>query len=104
VAGPWTGGQNEAHWPLHLNVVGVSGTNQHKVNSLALVSTVAPPIFAVFSAVPDAAAGAAAAGECPPPDPPDPPELLELPQAAITSTAAASPADASHLSFTVALL
>src|ERR1700755_2423987 len=48
VAGPFTGGQNVAHEPLHFDVVAVSGTNQYKVKPLALVTTVAPPILAVF--------------------------------------------------------
>ena len=53
VAGPVTGGQNPAHEPLQLDLVAVSGTNQYSVKPLALVSTVTPPMFAVFRAVPD---------------------------------------------------
>jgi hypothetical protein len=46
---------------VHFDVVAVSGPNQYTVKPLALVSTVAPPTFAVFSA-PLAAAEPDAAG------------------------------------------
>src|SRR5512142_2150735 len=94
VTGPFTGGQNVAHEPLHFDVVAVSGTNQYKVRPLALVTTVAPPIVAVFSALLPAAGAleAGAALEAVPPEPD------ELPQAAITK-AAASPAGTSHTLF-----
>src|SRR5215831_6045267 len=98
VAGPFTGGQNVAHEPLHFDVVAVSGTNQYKAKPLALVTTVAPPILAVFSALLPAAAGALDAGAALEALPPEPVELDELPQAAITK-AAASPAGASHTLF-----
>lgn len=93
VAGPFTGGQNVAHEPVHFDVVAVSGTNQYKVKPLALVTTVAPPILAVFSALlPAAGALEAGAGlEA------APPELVEL-QAAIIK-AAARPAGTSHALF-----
>src|SRR5260221_14734483 len=52
VAGPLTGGQKVAQVPLHFDVVEVSGANQYSVNPLALVRTVAPPIFIVLSALP----------------------------------------------------
>src|SRR5712691_3437524 len=55
VAGPLTGGQFCAHAPLHFDIVGVSGANEYSVKPLALVSTVAPPIFVVFR-LPTAAA------------------------------------------------
>src|SRR5215472_3200649 len=90
VAGPVTGGQNVAHEPLHFEAVAVSGTNQYKAKPLALVTTVAPPILAVFSALPPAA-GALEAGAALETVPPEGVELDELPQAAITN-AAASPA------------
>jgi hypothetical protein len=48
VVGPFTRGQFCAHVPLHLDIVDVSGANEYNVKPLALVSTVAPPIFAVF--------------------------------------------------------
>ena len=70
VAGPFTGGQFCAHVPLQLDLVGVSGANEYSVNPLALVSTVAPPIVAVFRLPAVAAAGllvlvrAAAGGGC----------------------------------------
>jgi len=57
VAGPFTGGQNCAHVPLQLDLVGVSGANEYSVNPLALVSTVAPPIVVVFRLPVVAAAG-----------------------------------------------
>jgi hypothetical protein len=91
VAGPFTGGQNAAHEPVHFDVVAVSGTNQYKVKPLALVTTAAPPILAVFSALLPAAGALEAA-------PPAPAGPGELPQAAIT-TAAASPAGTSHTLF-----
>ena len=47
------------------NLVAVSGTNEYSVKPLALVSTVTPPIVAVFRAVPDALALAEAAEEAP---------------------------------------
>jgi hypothetical protein len=81
-----------AHEPPHFDVVAVSGTNQYKVKPLALVTTVAPPILAVFSALLPAAAGALEAA---------PPELVELDgllQAAITK-ATASPAGTSNTLF-----
>jgi hypothetical protein len=56
VADPVTGGQFCAHAPLHLDVVDVSGANEYSVNPLAVVSTVTPPIVAVFR-LPAAAAG-----------------------------------------------
>ena len=43
--------------PLQLDVVGVSGANEYSVKPLALVSTVAPPIVAVFRLPAVAAAG-----------------------------------------------
>src|SRR5215831_7528892 len=82
------------HEPLQFDLVEVSGTNQYRVRPLALVSTVALPIFVVFRVDPEDAAWAA--GELPePPEPPLPGD--ELPHAAITSTAAAAPAGTSHL-------
>jgi hypothetical protein len=58
VAGPGTGGQNEAHDPLQFDLVEVSGTNQYKVRPLAFVSTATPPMVlvvraALVEAVPD---------------------------------------------------
>src|SRR5690349_18245622 len=94
VAGPVTGGQNVAHEPLHFDVVAVSGTNQYKVRPLALVTTVAPPILVVFSALLPAA-GALEAGVALEAAPPELAGLDELLQAAITK-AAASPAGTSH--------
>ena len=52
-----TGGQFCAHVPLQLDLAGVSGANEYSVNPLALVSTVAPPIVAVFRLPAVAAAG-----------------------------------------------
>jgi hypothetical protein len=55
-AGPLTGGQYVAHEPLQFDLDAVSGPNQYTVKPFASVSTFAPPIVAVFSAVLDAAA------------------------------------------------
>ena len=41
---------------MHLEVVGVSGANQYRVRPSALVSTVTPPIVAVFNVTPARAA------------------------------------------------
>jgi hypothetical protein len=57
VVGPFTGGQFCAHVPLHFDMVDVSGANEYRVNPLLLVSTVAPPIFAVCTVPAAAAAG-----------------------------------------------
>jgi hypothetical protein len=78
-------------------VVAVSGTNQYKVRPLALVTTVAPPILAVFSALLPAA-GALEAGVALEAAPPELAGLDEPLQAAITK-AAASPAGTSHTFF-----
>src|SRR5215831_1699780 len=91
VAGPFTGGQNVAHDPLHFDVVAVSGTNQYKAKPWVLVTTVAPPILAVFSALLPAA-GALETGAALETAPPELAGLDEPPQAAITK-AAVSPAD-----------
>jgi hypothetical protein len=48
VAGPFTGGQIEAHDPLQFDLVEVSGTNQYKVWPAASVTTATPPIFVVL--------------------------------------------------------
>jgi hypothetical protein len=87
-----TGGQNVAHEPLQFDVVEVSGANQYRVKPWALVSTAAPLIVVVFSALLlDAGAPEApAAGGV---------LLVELPHAAIIKAAAASPAGASHVLF-----
>ena len=68
----------------------MSGTNQYSVRPWALVSTVTPPIVAVFSML-LAAAGALEAGAAAL-EVPELVELVELPQAVIIS--AASPAGA----------
>jgi hypothetical protein len=80
---------------VHFDVVEVSGANQYRVKPWALVSTAAPPIVVVFSALlldagaPEApAAGGVLLVE-----------LVELPHAAIIKAAAASPAGASHVLF-----
>src|SRR2546423_13386792 len=83
VAGPFTGGQFCAHVPLQLDVVEVSGANEYSVKPLALVSTVEPPIWAVFR--PPAAAAACAL--LPPPDEAGVPDELH---AATTAAAAAA--------------
>jgi len=94
VTGPFTGGQNLAHWPLHLEVVVVSGTNQYSVKPLESVSTVVLPIFAVFKTFADDAADEWE----PPPEVPVPPlEVLELPHPVAISAAAARLTGTSHL-------
>src|SRR5215471_7808741 len=98
LAGPFTGGQNVAHEPLHFDMVAVSGTNQYRAKPWALVTTVAPPILAVFSTLPPAAAGALEAGAALEAVPPELPGLDEPPQAAITK-ATASPAGTSPILF-----
>src|SRR5580704_10032705 len=57
VVGPVTGGQFCAQVPLQWDVVGVSGAKEYSVNPAALVSTVTPPIVAVFRLPAVAAAG-----------------------------------------------
>jgi hypothetical protein len=79
---------------VHFDVVLVSGANEYKVNPRELVTTVTPPICAVFSAALDPAEPAA--GVEPPDDVPLPPDD-ELPQAAAPSATAAIPAAASIL-------
>jgi hypothetical protein len=100
VAGPFTGGQYVAHAPLQFDLVAVSGTNQYSVKPLALVSTVTPPIVAVFRAVPEELALAEAAAEAPAAD--ELPGLWgvvdELPHAAAISATATSPKGA-HITF-----
>jgi hypothetical protein len=61
----------------------VSGANEYSVNPLALVSTVAPPIVAVFRVLEAAATGLL-----------EPEEPLDEPHAARTATAAAAAASA----------
>src|SRR6185437_5552206 len=48
VTGPFTGGQTAAQAPLQSDVVVVSGANEYTAKPLASVSTVTPPIVAVF--------------------------------------------------------
>lgn len=103
VAGPLTGGQIAAQEPLQFDFVLVSGANEYKVRPLALVSTVTPPTFAVFSALPAdagapedvALAGLIGADEVAGAD-----EVPELLHPAATSPATVSPAGTSHLLFT----
>ena len=57
-AGPVTGGQICAQAPLQFDAVAVSGANEYRVNPWALVTTVTPPIVALFSAAPDPEADA----------------------------------------------
>ena len=46
--GAGTGGQFCAHVPLQFDVAGVPGAKEYSVNPRALVSTVTPPMLAVF--------------------------------------------------------
>src|SRR6516162_9438213 len=86
VAGPLTGGQIWAQLPLHFDVVAVSGANQYRVKPWALVSTAAPLIVMVFSALPDTAAPETAPGgavAAPPED--ELPHAVTVRAAAITA-------------------
>jgi hypothetical protein len=78
---------------LHSDAVVVSGANEYRVNPRPLVTTVTPPMFAVFSAALDPAEPAAGveplAGVLPPED--------ELPHAAAPIATAAIPAAAAIL-------
>jgi hypothetical protein len=88
-------------------LVAVSGANEYKVKPLAFVSTVTPPIFAVFRAVAEAVADGEADGEAfgvveaGAFDAGD--EVLvdgeELPHAAAKTARPATPAAAHHLAF-----
>jgi hypothetical protein len=82
---------------LHFEVVEVSGTNQYRVNPLALVSRVAPLTFMVPRAPPETGAADEAddAGGLPEPEPPVVDD--ELPHAATTSVAAIAPTGTSQL-------
>jgi hypothetical protein len=84
---------------LQFDLVAVSGANEYSVKPLALVSTVTPPIVAVFRAVPDELAVAEAAAEAAADGLPG---LLgvvdELPHAAASSATATSPKGA-HIVF-----
>ena len=94
VAGPVAGGQFCAHVPLQLDLVGVSGANEYSVNPLALVSTVAPPIVAVFRLPAVAAAGLLVLVLLLPPLVEDVPDELH---AASTAAAAATASMASSI-------
>jgi hypothetical protein len=50
VTGPLTGGQYVAHVPSQFDLAAVSGANEYSVKPLALVRTVAPPIWVVLTA------------------------------------------------------
>jgi hypothetical protein len=92
VAGPFTGGQNVAHVPLQLDLVGVSGANEYSVNPLALVSTVAPPIVVVFR-LPEVAAAGLLVPVLPLPlveDVPDELHAARIAEAAATASTASS--------------
>src|SRR4029077_317146 len=87
VAGPFSGGQFCAHVPLQLDVVEVGGANEYSMKPLALFSTIAPPISAVFRLP-----AAAACVLLPPPDGEGVPDELH---AATTAAAAAAASRAS---------
>ena len=91
---PVTGGQFCAHVPLQLDLVGVSGANEYSVKPLALVSTVAPPIVAVFRLPAVAAAGLLVLVLLLPPLVEDVPDELH---AASTAAAAATASSASSI-------
>jgi hypothetical protein len=97
VTGPVTGGQICAQAPLHFDAVAVSGANEYKVNPRALVTTLTPPIVALFRAAPDPAAPGAEAGALDGVPPPVPVPDDELEHAAALMATAATPAAASNL-------
>jgi hypothetical protein len=76
---------------LHLDVVGVSGANEYSVNPFALVSTLTPPMSAVFRLSAVAATGLLLL--LPPPVEDVPDEL----HAASTATAAAMASSAGSI-------
>src|SRR5689334_23148564 len=90
VTGPGTTGQKVRQEPSHLDVVGVSGTNQYRTMPLESVSTCWPPTVVCDTVLPPAAGVlfallvVPAAGALL--------ELPELPQADTASARAASPA------------
>ena len=91
-AGPCTGGQFCAHVPLQLDLVGVSGANEYSVKPLALVSTVTPPIVAVFRlpAVPAAGLPVPVLPPLPVEDVPDELHAASTAAAAATANSASS--------------
>jgi hypothetical protein len=93
VTGPVTGGQFCAHVPLQLDLVDVSGAKEYSVKPLLLVSTVAPPIVALFRLPAVAAAGLLVLVLLPPPVDEVPDEL----HAASTAAAAATASSASSI-------
>src|SRR5215468_7235327 len=98
VTGPFTGGQFCAHVPLQSDLAGVSGAKEYSVNPWALVSTVAPPIVAVFRPPAAAAAGLLLLLLLLPPPPP--PLVEDVPDelhAARTDAAAAMATSASSI-------
>ncbi len=103
VAGPLTGGQKVAQVPLHFDVVEVSGANQYSVNPLALVRTVAPPIFIVLIALPLDTGAVVRVALPEPPEPAGGVEFPELPHPAAISAAATSPAGTNNLLYIASL-
>jgi hypothetical protein len=93
VTGPVTGGQFCAHVPLQLDLAGVSGAKEYSVKPLLLVSTVAPPIVALFRLPAVAAAGLLVLVLLPPLVEEVPDEL----HAASTAAAAATASSASSI-------
>src|SRR5690348_12055431 len=95
VTGPGTTGQKVRQEPSHLDVVGVSGTNQYRTMPLESVSTCWPPTVVCDTVLPPAAAdeaGADASALLLVPAAGALLELPELPQADRVSARAASPA------------
>jgi hypothetical protein len=89
VTDPGTGGQFAAHVPVQFDVPGVSRANEYSVKPLPLVSTVTPPIWAVFT-LPAAATW--------PPLPPEEPPEEEVPDEPHPTTSAAAAAAAGSAS------
>src|SRR6476646_9729674 len=91
VTGPFTGGQAAAQAPLQSDVVMVSGANEYTAKPWASVSTVTPPIVAVFR-LPAVAATGLLVLVLPPlvEDVPDEPHAASTVAAAATTGSASS--------------
>src|SRR6185437_13933548 len=92
VTGPFTGGQAAAQAPLQSDFVMVSGANEYTAKPLASVSTVAPPIVAVFRLPAVAATGLLVLVLPPPAE-----DVADEPHAASTAAAAATAGSASSI-------
>src|SRR6185437_11701976 len=92
VTGPFTGGQAAAQAPSQSDFVMVSGAKEYTAKPLASVSTVAPPIVAVFRLPAVAATGLPVLVLPPPAE-----DVADEPHAASTVAAAATAGSASNI-------